>query len=104
MTDAELDVISAKGDLSEFAGVPVRMTRPELEQLRWRIGEYSCSNPTGVTPGKRWLRRTPFSASSGSEGTRWFLMAYGPAYYLDDPRKGRIEVCNIESVEIEVDE
>lgn len=45
-----------------------------LEQFL-ALPEYSCSIPTGQTPGKRWRRREPYEKRKG-EPTYWYLGEY----------------------------
>ncbi len=47
-----------------------------------KLGEYSCSIPTGVYEGKMWKRREPYGPVTPS--TAWYLMWYGPS---NDPEK-----------------
>jgi len=86
-------------DFSCFAAIsrlPMRVTYSEFKRLRDDLGEYSCSIPSGVISGKRWLRcepyrsnREPFKKDSGE----WLLFEYGPARMSD-----RGEVCDVNSI------
>jgi hypothetical protein len=51
------------------------MTAQEFERALRDWGEYSCSLPTGTTPGKRWLRnQTAYEdpSNEGMIGIRWY--------------------------------
>lgn len=51
------------------------MSKPELvislDELR-DLPEYSCTIPTGATPGKRWRRATPYT----SKEPYWLIGEY----------------------------
>lgn len=61
---------------ASIAHIPVRMTYREFEKARRDWGEYSSTIPTGTTPGKRWLRRTPYHAEDMT--AQWYIGEYGP--------------------------
>lgn len=78
--------------------IPLRLTIAEATKMRWALGEYSASIPTGVVPGKKWLRH---NGVFDPRCPPWFLMGYG------EPRINArgVEVCPIEFIRIEfVDE
>ncbi|WP_036291520.1 hypothetical protein [Methylosinus sp. PW1] len=50
----------------------LRLTRREFRELR----EYSCSIPTGTTPGKRW-KRLDGAFDPHCKQPRWMIGEYG---------------------------
>lgn len=54
---------------------PLKMTRAELDALKFAddCGEYSCSLPSLMVPGKRWLRNMAAFNPHAAEPESWFL-------------------------------
>ena len=67
--------IDKDGVRREMEWRPLMMTRAELEHLKYAddCGEYSCSMPTHMVPGKRWLRNESAFKRHAAETERWSL-------------------------------
>lgn len=68
------------------------ITRDELARLEREHGEYSCSIPSGVIPGKKWVRREPYEATA--EEATWYLAEYGNPRIVQG-RRGMETTCDI---------
>lgn len=80
----------------------MRMTRAELEKFRLSLGEYSCSLPTGVVVGKKWLRNDAAFDRSAAEPERWFLGEYIEVHDLTPTvhiRWTEIDIVDLPAVE-----
>lgn len=65
-----------------FENLPIIcMMRYEFEALP----EYSCTWPTGVTPGKRWRRHDGVHDFKSKKSPVWFVLEYGPEYICKGP-------------------
>jgi hypothetical protein len=85
-----------------LAQIPLRLTIAQARDLEREHGEYSCTYPTGVVPGKKWLRHDGvYDDRCPPSEWVWYLCWY------DDPvinKRGQ-EVCPIRFMRIEfVDE
>ncbi len=81
-----------------LAKVPLRMTLREFFRLRDEDGEYSCTIPTGVFPGKKWLRHDGiYDPRCPPSERRWMLCWYSDAFVN---AKG-VEMCRNEHIIIE---
>ena len=60
----------------------VTMTEAEFAEAKRKLGEYSCSYPTGVLPGKRWLRHDGlFDPNCAPEDRIWALCWYSEPFF-----------------------
>lgn len=64
----------------------VAMTRREFD----RFSNYSCSLPTGTTPGKRWIRARYYQHQDHAD--EWMLGEYGEPYIDPKTRKEYVPI------------
>ena len=82
--------------------IPLRLTLAEAAKMLNELGEYSATLPTGVFPGKRWLRHDGvYDPRCPPSERRWLLCQFSDPFV---DKRGR-EVCRVETIAIEfVDE
>lgn len=72
--------------MRELINDAVLLSREEFDGL----ANYSCSVPTGTTPGKRWRRAAFYAHQEISD--RWLLCEYGQPYPEGHEYHGQIPI------------